>query len=322
MVTYIILFCQVEEHMLENLQTVAGQVFILFILISVGFACTKLKVIKEDFIKGLTGFVIAIVTPCNIISSFQRQFEPTLLQGLLYSAAFAVLLNIANIFVAKICIRTKDQSQSPVIRFAAAFSNCGYMALPLQKALLGDIGVFYGSVYVAIFQMFVWSYGVVSLSGDRKNISFKKIILSPPIFAVIIGMILFVTSTTLPRGIASPIESLAAMNTPLPMIIIGYYLANTDFKKVLKNVWIYLGTFLRLVIGPCIALGITMIFHASGEIMLACVIAASAPSAAITTMISAMYGKDTSASVGMISLTTICSIITMPVIIAIAQMLA
>ena len=123
------------------------------------------------------------------------------------------------------------------------------MSLPLQKAILGDDGWFYGSIFVAVFNIFVWTHGLVSMSGDKKQLSFKKLVLNPGLIGVLLAIILFITGFKLPYIISQPVEYLAVLNTPLPMLIIGFYLSQADFKKAFN--WQRAYIFLRPVPSDC-----------------------------------------------------------------------
>lgn len=307
--------------MLNNIMSVAAQVLILFILVAVGFICRKIRLFDDAAVKGMSDLVVYIITPANIITAFHREFRKDLLKGLGLSFLLAFTVFLLASILAKLIIREKDESKRVVLRFASAYPNAGYMGIPLQRAILGNIGVFYCAAYIAVFHMYVWSYGVKLLSPAGEKFRLRKILLSAPIVAIFIGMILFVTGITLPPVLLSPIESLASLATPLPMIIIGYYLAGSSFKSIFGNVWIYVAAALKMIISPLIALGLCLLIGVDNELRVACLIACSASSAAMTTMLAAKYGRDTEVSAGMVSFTTIFAILTMPVFIALAQIL-
>ncbi|MCQ2496859.1 MAG: AEC family transporter [Lachnospiraceae bacterium] len=307
--------------MLTNIISVATQVIILFIIIAVGFVLTKAKVLNKERVSGLIDIVVYLVTPSNLIVSFQREFKSELLAQLGLSFLLAFIIFGLNCVMAKLVIHDKNEDRNPVLRFASAFPNAGYMALPLQRAILGDIGVFYGAAFIGIFHCYVWTYGVKLLSPVKEKAKLKKIIFNPPIIGIAIGLVLFLTQIKLPEIVVSPLSYFSALNTPVPMLIIGYYLANTDLKATFSNAWVYLGALLRLIVSPLMALGFCFILNAESDVAVACIIACSAPTAALSGMLAMKYGRDTQVSVGMISLTTILSIITMPVLIALARIL-
>lgn len=308
--------------MLISLISVAKQVFILFILIGIGFLCAKRKVFSESSIKNLTTFILFFVTPCVIVNSFHRDFDPALGKKLLICLGCAVLQHGINILLATFLIRDKDRARRNVMQYGTVFSNCGYMALPLQNALLGSEGVFLGAVYIAVFNLLTWTYGIALMSGDRKEITLKKIILNPGVLGVLAGLILFLTPITLPEVILSPIQHLAALNTPLPMIVIGFYLAQITSFQMLKDKYLLLSITLRMIITPIIGLGIMYLLGIRGIPLVAMCIAATAPTAANTTMFAARFDKDTKIGVSMVTFSTLVSIVTMPLIVSFAMKLA
>jgi len=307
--------------MFENITAVAAQVVILFIIIGVGVILTKTKVLNKERVSGLIDIVVYIVTPSNIIVSFQREFKGELIFKLGTSFLAAFIVFFINCVIAHFMIREKNEDKNKVLQFASAFPNAGYFALPLQKAILGDIGVFFGAAYIAMFHCYVWTYGVKLLSKEKTKVNFKKIILNPPIIGIVLGIVLFVRKIELPGLVLSPLSYFAALNTPLPMLIIGFYLANMDVKATFTNLWVYVGAFLKLVISPAVALGVCLLLKADQEVSLSCIIALSAPSAALSGMLAQKFGRNTEVSVGMISLTTILSILTMPVMIALVYII-
>lgn len=305
--------------LLENFIMIAQQVLVLFILIGVGFACGKKGILTDESSKKITDIVLYVVTPCVMISAFQREFSMHLLGNILITAFCATASIAATVFIAKLIFHDKNTARKKVLQFSAIFSNCGFMSLPLQKAILGDDGWFYGSIFVAVFNVIVWSYGLVMMSGDKKQMSVKKLAFNPGIVGVLIALIIFVLRIKLPYIISQPIDYLAALNTPLPMLIIGFYLSQADLKKAFTDAGAYLAMAVRLAVVPLLSMFVMHLLNVDQTIMIACVIASSAPTAATTTMFAAKYGRDVELSVSIVASTTLVSIITMPLIVALAQ---
>ncbi|MBO7634853.1 MAG: AEC family transporter, partial [Lachnospiraceae bacterium] len=107
----------------------------------------------------------------------------------------------------------------------------------------------------------------------------------------------------------------------VPMIIIGYYLAGSSLKSIFGNPGIYVAASIKMIISPIIALVICYVLGFDRTMAVSCLIATSASSAAMTTMLATKFGRDAELSAGMVSFTTIAAIVTMPVFIAIAGML-
>ena len=307
--------------MIDNFLMIASQVLVLFILIGVGFLCGKKGILNALSAKKITDIVLYVVTPCVMISAFQREFSLELLGKIFIAVLCAVLIMTGSILIAKLFFHDKNESRKKVLQFAVIFSNCGFMSLPLQKAILGDDGWFYGSIFVAVFNVFVWTYGLVSMSGDRKQLSIKKIVFNPGIIGVTVAVLLFVFKVELPYIAIQPISYLADLNTPIPMLIIGFYLSQANFKKAFTDAGIYIAMGVRLLIVPFIATFFMTLAGVDKVIVIAFIIASSAPTAATTTMFSAKFNRDVELSVSTVASTTIVSILTMPLVVALAQVI-
>lgn len=301
---------------------VLTQVIILFILIIIGVILAKTKVLGENGVKNMTDLVLYTVTPCVIVKSFIREFDAAALKNLLLSFLIAILSHIGFIIISRILIRDKDESNQAVLQFGTIFSNCGFMSIPLQQALLGDTGVFYCSSYIAIFQLFIWSYGILTMSGDKKYVTPKKLIINPGLIGLGVGLVIFLLSIPIPKIIAEPISYMASLNTPLPMIVIGYHLAHSKLIEGIKNFKCLYAIFIKLFLFPLLTLGVMYVCGIRGIMLVSSVISTSAPTAAITTMFAAKFDRNTSLSVNMVSLSTAFSLISMPIIITLAQYIA
>lgn len=305
--------------MIENFLLVGQNVLVLFILILIGVITQRFKVLDQNSINKMTDFVLIFVTPCIIIKSFQRELNNTMVKGLFTVFIVGICVHIISIIISLLLVKDKDDNKSRVFRFGVVFGNCGFMSLPIQQALLGDEGIFYGSIYVSAFTIIVWTFGYALMGGGMKSISIKKLILNPGIIGVTIGILLATFSIKLPMVINKPIEYLSYLNTPLPMVIIGFYIAQLDFKNLFNELKVYVVILLRLVVVPVITIGILLALNVKGIILIVCAIAASAPTAAITVMFSNKFNRDTKLAAQLVSIATLVSIITMPIIIGLAQ---
>ncbi len=313
--------------MIESFITVVQQVIILFVLIGIGFGLTKKKLFSEKTIAELTTFILYLVTPCVIIESFNRPFDAEMLNALLLSFLAAIVVHVLSIFIAFLFIRDRDKNTQTIFRFGVVFSNCAFMALPLQQALLGSEAVFYGSSFIAVFNLFVWTHGYGIMKIDPENKGQKKsgqmifsqlikTLLNPGIASVFLGLFLFLTSTKLPFFIQKPIQYLAALNTPLPMIVIGFYVASVKDFSILKDKKMFLASFLRLIFIPLLSL---VLFYAAGIrglLLSSLIISASTPVGATLVMFSIKFNKDAKKAGAFVAFTTLVSVLTMPIIIA------
>lgn len=303
---------------LNNLSVIAQQVLVLFILIAVGFVCGKKDIITEHASKKMTDIVLYVVTPCVMISAFQREFSMETLGMVLTAALTAAVIMALSILLSRLIIRNRDVSRKKVLQFSVIFSNCGFMSLPLQKELLGEDGWFFGSIFVAVFNIFVWTYGLLDMSGDKKQLSIKRLALNPGLLGAFAAILLFVFGISLPPIISQPITHLSNLNTPLPMLIIGYYLSKASIKKAFTDPGAYLAMALRLAVIPLACMFIMAGLRLDKTMIIAYTIACSAPTAATTTMFSAKFDRDVELSVSVVAASTILSLITMPLVESLA----
>ncbi len=300
------------------------QVIVLFVLMGFGFVGNKTKLINNAGSKVMSDIVLYFVTPCLIINSFSNmKCDDEHLKGLIvcFIAFFAIMA--ATIVLVHIIFRGKNEKKMRVLRFGLVFSNVGYMGIPLQEAVLGQEGVFYGAVCVGVFNLLVWTYGVICSSGSLKTMSVKKLILNPGLIAVAIGLMVFLFSVPIKEyaePVAVTLSYMANLNTPVAMMVIGFNLANSDVLASLKSASTYVMAFLRLIAVPTVSLFVLLLCGIRGDILVSLVIAASAPVAAVTTVFAIKYENDINTSVNLVAFTTLLSIITMPTIVALAQM--
>ena len=308
--------------MLDGFILTAQQVGVLFALMTVGYVCRKTNFLSDAFVKGCVNLLLLIVTPCLIVHVFQRPFTGTALANLGLALAVAFIAHLIGIVFAEICFRRTDERQRGVLKFATVFSNGGFMAIPLEYALLGPDGAFYGAVYVVMFNLLCWTYGLKVMCGHLKDMNRRILFVNPGTVGIAIGLPLFLTSTTLPVILHDPIKYISDLNTPLAMIVIGFYLADARFAAYFRCVPALVASALRLLIIPALVLaGLVAArgMHLDPTMAIALTASASAPVAAMDTMFASKYGRDVDVSVGLVAVTTILSVATMPILVGISM---
>lgn len=304
---------------MTSLLIVAGQVAILFALMAVGFVCHRTKTITEKGIGEIVALLLLVVNPCLIVEAFNRRFDPTMMKGILIAFAFAMMTQIVMIALSQVLFRGGKIDSSIVLKVSATFSNAAFMGFPLEKAVLGNEGVFYGVAYVVAFNLLIWSWGYGLCANGRLAFS-RKMILNPGLYGMLGGLCVFFLPFDLPQTVSCVISSIADMNTPLAMMVIGYYLAGAKFETVLRCRAAYGAIAFRLIFSPLLAIaGLWLLRHQLDRtLMLALVIPAAAPVAAMTSMFAAEFRRDVDLSAALVSATTLLSIVTMPLMVAFA----
>lgn len=306
---------------------VALQVGILFALMAIGYGCRRFKILSDDAIRGIVNILVVVVTPAIVVQAFQRPFDPAMLRGLGFMSIAALAGHGLAILATLALIHHRNAPTKNVLRVSAVFSNAGFMGIPLTYSLFGEEGVFYSVVYVAVFNVVVWSWGIctvrnVSMKAMTRS-DVKQMFINPGTIGLALGLPLFFTSTTLPLVISAPVKALSDLNTPLAMIVIGYYLAGAKFAPIFKMRSAYISGAFRLLAYPLLVIGALALlrgaFALDRTMMLTLVVSSAAPTAALPAMFAARYMSDVDTAVGLVSATTLVSIFTMPPVIAFAM---
>lgn len=300
---------------MELSKIVFVQVLIVFILMAVGFILAKTEKLDEKGIKQLTDILLNIVTPCVLINAFQKEFDTQLLKNLGYAAFFSFVIIALSIVLCTVIFKKEPTLKYRVSIFGSVYSNCGFMAIPLLSAAMGEMGVFYGSAYLAVFTLLYWSHGIAMYAGSMSEISVKKIITNPGIIGTVIALLLFLFKITLPYPAGQAVSYLAAVNTPVAMIVMGYYIANVNIKSALKNKSVYFVTAMRLLIIPVITVLIAKMLKMDAVAAKSILISSSCPTAAVTTLLATRYKLDAGYASEVVALTTLLSVVTIPAIL-------
>jgi predicted permease len=298
------------------------QIAIMFIIILVGIICFKIKLIDNYINKKLSDIVLLLVNPFVIFYSYQREFDATLLSGLLISLGLALITHLFAILLSYLVLRKKKHEADIAIeRFAIIYSNCGFIGIPLVNGMLGSEGVFYLTAYMTIFNLVVWTHGMITVSGksDRKTI--LKALLSPSVIATVAGFIFFVSRIMLPDMINEAISYIGNMNTPMAMIVAGVTIAQTDLKEVIGKLRIYYIIIFKLLIIPIAILFLFSLFDIPKLVLLTSVLAAACPTAVTINLFSIKYNKNYLYASELFAVATILSMISIPLVMVIANAL-
>lgn len=308
--------------MFQSFLMVGQQVLHLFLIVAVGYVLGRIRLIDHPASVGMSNLVMYVVSPCMLVVAFQRPLEAAAFRNFCIALAVAAVIHLVNIAAAQTLVRDQELPRRQALRFSTVFSNSGFMAYPLQTALLGSIGVFYGSAYVLIFNIAAWTYGLWLMGGKSGKLSWRPLILNPGILGVAIAMTLYLLQITLPEVLLTPVTWLSDLNTPLPMVILGYQLSQADLREALRHGSMWVATALRLLILPALTLVLCLVIRLDTPVLIATVVASSAPSAAILTMFAAKFGRDTALTSSIVAVQTLFSVLTMPLIVGLAQYLA
>ena len=208
-----------------------------------------------------------------------------------------------------------------IAAFAGAFSNPGFFGVPLIIASLGRESVFYVACFIAFLNIGQWTYGVSLMTGRpvREGFRLKKLLTAPFMIAMIIGLILFTTRVQLPSQVSACLNTVASLNTPLAMFVVGIYLAQTDLRRMFRRVSLYAVSAVRLLLVPVLSLLLLSLLPPSlNEMKRSLLLVAACPVGVNVSVYAQLHGKDYPYAVETVVISTLFSVATIPALALLA----
>ena len=300
------------------------QIVQLFLMIFMGYLIVKTGLVRDDDSKVLSKIILYLIVPCVIINAFQVDYTTDTVKGLLIAFAASVMTQVILLVVISVAGRLLHLNEVEVA--SVYYSNSGNLIVPIVTFILGQEWVLYGCVFMSVQLVFLWTHCKKIISREA-SYDWKKIILNINMISIFIGVILFFTGIRLPEIIGNTLASVGTMIGPASMIVTGMLFAGMNLKQIFANKRVYFITFLRLIAVPLIALVLIKLsnlasFSADGnKIMLIVFLAIITPSASTVTQMCQVYGNDSKYASAINVMTTLFSIITMPVMVMLFQMI-
>lgn len=296
------------------------EVAVILILILVGYFTVKKGMFTKESLGSITSFLLYIVTPCLIVSSFLSA-ESGKLDGwtLLLAAVLPALSIVISIALSYLFFRKEPSGRRRVLRFSMIFCNVGFMGIPLVEGIVGSEGVLYGSFFIAVFNIFCWTYGYVMMGGGKVRL--KALLLNPGVIGIAIGLPLYLLDVPVPALFVEPVELISALNTPLAMIVVGGYIAQVKLRAFVSDLAVYKMAVLRLVVAPLLYLALVWLLRPDETLLMSTVIQAATPVAANCVLFAVQYDSDAELASKSVAVSTALSVVTIPLLTVLVQAL-
>ena len=298
----------------------------IMIMIIIGYFLAYKKILDEKAISLITTIVINISLPMMMINTIMSNFTKQRLIDDSSGLIVPFLTIGCSFIIAKVFAKIVKVKLNRRGLFVSMFfnSNTIFMGIPVNMALFGEESIPYVLLYYIANSAFFWTIGVYEITRDGiKNtfkvfsVNFIKKIFSPPLIGFIVGMVLVLLNIKLPKVIMDTSKSLGNLTTPLSMFFIGasIYLINLrSIKFSLDIVWVLIG---RFVIAPALVLLIVPMFPIPSLMRSVFVIQAAMPVMANSAIIAKAYDSDYNFASLMIAITTIGTLIVIPILMEI-----
>lgn len=292
--------------------SVISQVLVLFLLMLCGLLAVKARWINDAGLQGLNKLVIYFSSPFLILSKLQQDASPSLLPELIDVFWMGGLAIVLCGLIGLLIFQREKEDRKKIFIGMAMFSNAGFMGFPVLISAFGEEKLIYGIIYVAIFNVLLWSVGV--LIFDKHALSLKKIVTVPTLLASVLGVILFLCNIRLPAMVNQTLELLGDTTTPVAMFVVGARLSQLR-KEDITDMKLLLACALRLIVLPLIIYFLTGLLGATEMVRTTVTLCTAMPCAAVQVIHAETYhGNAPLASRG-VALSTALSIATIPVLL-------
>lgn len=302
----------------------AQQVLMMFLLILTGYLAVRGRLLNAEARQGFSSLLVNLVVPAMIINSYLIEFDPEILSNLVRSAFASAAVLVIGLCIALLSTRKKTGPDQPILRFAMTFSNAGYMGFPLINALFGAEGMLYASIFNTFFNLLIWTAGIALVDRSRgtakRNLALE-LIKKPALLAVAVGLVLYLGQIPVPYLIAQPISLLAGMNTPLSMLITGIIIATSDLRPVIRSLQLWHAILIRMLVIPAASFLFCLLTGTGGMVGAVIILLEACPCAALTSVLAIQYRYSEQLAAGLVVLSTLLSIVTLPLCAMFVQMM-
>lgn len=290
----------------------------LLVYLAIGWWIGKKKIIDQNGAAAINTLVMNLILPCSIFHAFETPLSKEILQSTFSILILAVLLQAASILISKpLYAKVKNTDQRLNLEYGTVSNNAGTLGLVVGQAAFGQQGALYTSIYAIPLRIVMWSYGLMMYSKS-KEISWKDLLIktatNPCMIAIFAGIIIMVLQSfgfALPEWIDTIISSIGSCNTVLIMIVIGIILSDLSIRDLFQpSAVVY--TCIRLLILPVLTCLILAVFGVRGMPLMICTLECAMPAPVTMAMLSQKYKRDEAFASRMIFLSTIASMVTLP----------
>lgn len=285
----------------------------LFLVMILGLVLRRKGIVQESGKSLLTDLVINVTLPASILKSFQMEFNRQILSSCLVICVAAVLIQIGSYLLGMILYPGFPDNRKKVLQYATICSNAGILGNPIAEGIFGGLGLLYASIYVIPQRVFMWSVGLTYFTEapDKKTLV-KKVLSHPCIVSVFIGFILMVWQIPLPGFLNLTVKTVANANTFLAMMLVGTILAEVPVRELPNRATIYY-SFVRLFLVPFLVFAGCRLGQVDSLVTGVSVVLSGMPAASVTAVMASKYGKDEIFATKCVVLTTLLSMLTVPV---------
>lgn len=288
----------------------------LFVIVILGYVLRRLGYLGGDFDKKLSALIIDVCCPLLILSSVMGDQLPDRKLILpLIGVGFATYIVLCLVAFTIPRLISKNPLEQGMIGFAMMFGNVGFIGYPIVASIFGHQAIFYAALLNMPNTFFIFTAGVMLVKGERSLGSFNwKMLVSPMMLSAYIAMIIVAVGIHVPHAIGNPVSMIGSITVPGSLLVIGSSLAEVKFGSMLRDVKVYATALFRLFIIPLGLYGLFRVCGVSELVNEINTVVIAMPVAAFGVMFCMRYNRDEKLMTEMTFITTVLSVITIPLL--------
>lgn len=289
-------------------------VFGMLLLILLGALCGRLNIIDGATQKKLSALLVQVVQPAFLLMAFQQTFSNAMLSSYFLCLAMAVLAFALMVLVPRVLFK-KGTLDRETLLLISTFPNVGFFGVPVMQSMFGDVGVFYLSTMIMVFNLLMWTYGVVVASGQKLQVkTAAKQLISPALISVLLGLLFFCLCFTIPELLATPLSMVGNMVTPLSMLLVGVAVSRSNLREGLKSPRVYGICLLRTVVLPVLVALVLCRLPADAMLKIIVTLSSGFPCASLALVLCVQYDRNSALAGECAALTALLCILTTPLL--------
>ena len=283
----------------------------MFLLVAIGFFIRKKGIVNTEGRMNMIDLCLHITLPFNVLHSFLRKWDWNLFIACGVILLLSVGFNAISVFFSAVLYKKQETNRQKSLKYGTIISNSGFLGNPMVEGIYGSEGLLYAALFMLPVRIVMWTIGIAVFLKGRKEKLWKNVLTHPCIVAIYAGVIIMVCGIQFPTFVEKTIAGISGCNTPLSMMLIGMMLAEVKSKGLIDKTMVFY-TAIRLLVIPAVVFAITAFLPLDGMLRGITVIMAGMPAPITTALLSAKYGGDEKYATGMVFLSTILSLITLP----------
>ena len=291
-----------------------GAIALIMIL---GFCLGKWKMISTKTNQELTNLLLTVFMPASLFVAFPSEYDTStfdlftsgLIAGVL---VMLMLIILSRIIFNKTWLKGDLRYES---QFALIFNNATFLGYPIVASTFGQTGVVAYCGFIIAFNIALFSYGIWLFEHKITTKLIRSVVTNPNIIAVLLGMLLFLSGTTLPSFITDAVGYVGGATTPLSIICIGFMLSRANLKTILTKWRLIVIATIQLIVGPVITYFMLTWLRFPTGVIAVCTLIQALPTATSLGLFATKYGGNNIESSELVTVSTILSVVTMPLMV-------